>query len=123
VFLAGLATAYAHVGQFDDAWRCIREAQITDESSDAEVVRIAGEIALLEPNPDAAKPETCFYRALDVARQQQAKSLELRAATSMARLWRDRGNRKNGCETRQRPQRSTHLAWVSGRRSRYTAGR
>jgi predicted ATPase len=41
--------------------------------------------------PDAAKAEAHFERALEVARQQQAKSWELRAATSMARLWRDQG--------------------------------
>jgi predicted ATPase len=54
---------------------------------------MAGEIALRSPEPDAAKAEAYFERALAVARQQQAKSLELRAATSMARLWRDRGKR------------------------------
>ena len=42
---------------------------------------------------DPAKAEAYFKRALAVARQQQAKSLELRAATSMARLWRDQGKR------------------------------
>ena len=46
------------------------------------------------PNPDAAKAEAYFMRALEVARQQQAKSWELRAAMSMARLWRDQGKRE-----------------------------
>jgi predicted ATPase len=50
---------------------------------------ITGEIALKSPQPDAAKAEAHFERALAVARQQQAKSWELCAATSMARLWRD----------------------------------
>jgi predicted ATPase len=58
---------------------------------EAEVNRIAGEIALMEPEPDAAKAEAYFERALAVARQQQAKSWELRAAMSMARLWHDQG--------------------------------
>ena len=58
---------------------------------EAEVNRIAGEIALQSPEPDAAKAEAYFERALVVARQQQAKSWELRAAMSMARLWRDQG--------------------------------
>ena len=53
--------------------------------------RIAGEIALKSPEPDAAKAEEYFERALAVARQQQAKSWELRAAMSLARLWRDQG--------------------------------
>ncbi len=57
------------------------------------VDRIAGEIALLSPEPDVAKAEAYFERALAVAREQQARSWELRAATSMARLWRDQGKR------------------------------
>ena len=58
---------------------------------EAEVNRAAGEVALMSPEPDAAKAEIYFERALAVARQQQAKSWELRAAMSMARLWRDQG--------------------------------
>ena len=58
---------------------------------EAEVHRVAGEIALMSPEPDAAKAQAHFERALAVARQQQAKSWELRAAMSMARLWRDQG--------------------------------
>ena len=61
---------------------------------EAEVRRIAGEVALLSPEPDAAKAEAYFERALTVARQQQAKSWELRATMSMARLWRDQGKRE-----------------------------
>ena len=61
---------------------------------EAEIHRIAGEIALMSPGPDAAKAETYFERALAVARAQQAKSWELRAATSLARLWRDQGKRE-----------------------------
>jgi len=60
---------------------------------EAEVHRIAGEIALKSAQPDAAKAETYFERALAVARQQQAKSWELRTARSMARFWRDQGKR------------------------------
>jgi predicted ATPase len=58
---------------------------------EAETNRVAGEIALEPPEPDSAKAEVYFERALPVARQQQAKSWELRAATSLARLWRDQG--------------------------------
>ena len=57
----------------------------------AEVHRIAGEIALMSPEPDAAKAEAYLERALTVARRQQAKSWTPRAAMSMARLWRDQG--------------------------------
>jgi predicted ATPase len=65
---------------------------------EAEVHRVAGEIALKSPQPDAAKAEGYFQRALAVARQQQAKSWELRAAMSTARLWRDQGKRDEARE-------------------------
>jgi predicted ATPase len=91
-----LASAYAELGQFGEAWRCIGEAMAHVETTkerrwEAEVNRMAGEIALKSPTPDAAKAEAYFERALTVARSQQAKSWELRAAMSMARLWRDQG--------------------------------
>ena len=96
LWLSYLARAYAELGQFDDAWRCIGEAMTAVETTkerwcEAEVNRMAGEIALMSPEPDAAKAEAYFERALAVARKQQAKSWELRAAMSMARLWRDQG--------------------------------
>jgi class 3 adenylate cyclase/predicted ATPase len=94
--LSHLARAHAELGHVDDAWRCIGEALTGIETTkerwcESEVNRIAGNIALLSPEPDAAKAEAYFERALAVARQQKAKSWELRAATSMARLWRDQG--------------------------------
>ena len=94
--LSYLAGAYAELGQFDEAWRCINEAMTMMETTkerlwEAEVNRVAGEIATMSPEPDAAKAEAYFERALAVARKQQAKSWELRAAMSMARLWRDQG--------------------------------
>jgi predicted ATPase len=96
--LSFLARAYAELGQFDDAWRCIREAMTVVETTkerwwEAEVHRIAGEIALMSPQPDTSKAEAYFERALAVARQQQAKSWELRAAMSMAGLLRDQDKR------------------------------
>ena len=98
LWVSHLARAYAELGQFDDAWRSIGEAMTAIETTkerwfEAEVHRIAGEIALKSPEPGAAKAEAYFERALAVARQQQAKSWELRAAMSMARLWRDQGKR------------------------------
>jgi predicted ATPase len=91
-----LAVAYAELGQPDDARRCIDDAIDKVERSkekwcEAEVNRIAGEVALRSPAPDTEKAEKYFDRALAVARQQQAKSWELRAAMSLARLWRDQG--------------------------------
>jgi class 3 adenylate cyclase/predicted ATPase len=93
---ARLATAHSQLGQFDEAWRFIGEAinaaETTKETwSEAEVNRIAGEIALKSPEPDAAKAAAYFEHALAVARKQQAKSWELRAAMSLARLWRSQG--------------------------------
>jgi tetratricopeptide (TPR) repeat protein len=102
-FLSSLARAHAELGQFDDAWRSIGEAVILIEKTkerlhEAEVNRIAGEIALKSPQSDAAKAEAYFERALAVARKQQAKSWELRAAMSMARLWRDQGKQTEARE-------------------------
>ncbi len=96
--LSYLAKAHASLGQFDDAWRCISDAMQTLQTTkerwcEADILRIAGEIALQSPERDDAKAEAFFERALAVARRQQAKSWELRAATSLARLWRDQGRR------------------------------
>jgi predicted ATPase len=94
-----LSGAYAELGQFDDAWRCVGEAMTMVETTketwcEAEVNRTAGEIALKSPEPDTAKGGAHFERALAVARVQRAKSWELRAAMSMARLLRDQGKRQ-----------------------------
>ena len=98
-YLPHLAMAYAELGQFDDGWRCLSEAMTAVETTgerwfEAEVHRMAGEIALKSPQADAAKVQAYFERALTVARKQQAKSWELRAAMSMARLWRDQGKQQ-----------------------------
>jgi predicted ATPase len=98
-WLSYLARAYAELGQFDEAWRCIGEAITAMEATkekfwEAEVHRTAGEIALLSPEPDPTRAEAYFERALAVARRQQAKSLELRAVMSLARLYRDQGKRQ-----------------------------
>ena len=118
LYLSYLARAYAELGQFDDAWRCIGEAMTAVETTkerwcEAEVHRMAGEIALMSPEPDAAKAEAYFERALAVAREQQAKSWELRAAMSMARLWRDQGKRRRG------PRSSRSGLWLVHRRLRH----
>jgi predicted ATPase len=94
--LAYLATACADLGRFDDAWRSVDEALTAVEKTkerifEADICRIAGEIAMKWPEPDTAKAQAYFDRALSVARRQQAKSWELRAAMSLARLWRDQG--------------------------------
>ncbi len=95
-YLSYLTRAHAELGQFDEASRCISEAIITVQATneswyEADIHRVAGEIALTWPEPDAVKAEPYFERALTVARRQQAKSWELRAAMSLARLWRSQG--------------------------------
>ena len=97
--LSYLVIAYAELHQFDDAWRCIAEAMSAVESTkerwcDAEINRMAGEIALMSPSPDAAKPETYFERALAVARAQQAKSCAGRGRSSPRRMPRDQITRR-----------------------------
>jgi predicted ATPase len=94
--LSHLARAYAILGKFDEAWCCIDEAMTAMATAketwwQAEVDRVAGEISLMSPEPNAAKAEGHFERALAIARQQQAKSWELRASMSLAQLWRDQG--------------------------------
>jgi predicted ATPase len=95
--------ACAELGEFNEAWSYIDEAMTTVETTketwyEAEFHRIAGEIALMSPERDAVRAEACFERALAVARSQQAKSFELRAAMSMARLWRDQAKRDEAKE-------------------------
>jgi class 3 adenylate cyclase/predicted ATPase len=97
--LSHLARAYMKLGKFEDAWRSIGEAMTAVEATkerwfEAEVHRVAGEIALKSPKPNAAKAQAYFERALAVARAQQAKSWELRAATSLAQLWCGQGKRQ-----------------------------
>ena len=93
-----LAIAHRDLDRIDEAWDCIGEAMTAIETTgerwyEAEVLRVAGEIAIMSPERDAAKAEMFFDRALAVARQQRARSWELRAAMSMASLYRDQGQR------------------------------
>jgi predicted ATPase len=97
--LSYLARAYADLTQHDEASRCIAQALALIETTkerwyETEVHRISGETILLSLKQDAEKVEEKFGRALRIARDQCAKSLELRASMSMARLWRDQGKRQ-----------------------------
>jgi class 3 adenylate cyclase/predicted ATPase len=99
LWTSNLALAYGGLGKFDEAWRCIGEAMKVVKTTkerwyEAEINRVAGEIALRSPAPHGANAEEYFARALEIARTQQAKSWEVRAAMSMARLWRDQGKRE-----------------------------
>ena len=98
-----LAAAHAQLGQSADARRCIDVAIAAIGKSketwfEAEVNRIAGELTLVSPEHDATKAEAYFKQSLAIARQQQAKSWELRAAMSLARLWRSQGKMQEARE-------------------------
>jgi class 3 adenylate cyclase/predicted ATPase len=102
-FQSYLAKAHAMLGQFDEAQNHIDQAVATVESTGemvwaAELRRLAGEVALLSPRAEATQAQTHFEYALAIARQQQAKSWELRAAMSLARLWRDQGKAQEARE-------------------------
>ena len=102
-YLSYLAIAHTNLGELDDASRCVGEAISTIEATkerwyEAEANRIAGEIALRSPEPNPTKAQDYLERALAVARQQQAKSWQLRASMSLARLWRDEGKSQQARE-------------------------
>jgi len=93
-----LAEAAGHVGQVEEGLRLLTEALAAFETSGrgdmlAETYRLQGELLLRQATPDAAQAEACFQQALGIARRQQAKSWELRAATSLSRLWQQQGKR------------------------------
>ena len=58
-----------------------------------ELYRLKGALLLQQSADNHAEAQACFHHALDIARRQQAKSLELRAATSLSRLWQQQGKR------------------------------
>jgi predicted ATPase len=96
LFLSTLAGCYAELGKFDDAWHHIVEAAGRIKTSketwcEAEVNRIAGKIALKSPQPDVAKAEGYFERALAVCASTTSQILGNPRAMSMARLRRDQG--------------------------------
>src|SRR5215813_7274198 len=98
-YLSDLAKTFAELDLANDARCRIEEAMTAVEASkaswcEAEVHRTAGEIALMASERPAARAEVCFERALATARKQHAKSWELRAAMSMARLWFRQGKRQ-----------------------------
>ncbi|WP_375783956.1 adenylate/guanylate cyclase domain-containing protein [Bradyrhizobium sp. Pha-3] len=102
-YVSHMARACGELGRLDDARRHIDDALKAIETTgetwcESDVRRTAGEIALLGPEPDVCKAEAHFARALAVAQEQKAKSWELRAATSLARLWRDRGDHKEASQ-------------------------
>ena len=95
-FLAILAEAHEKAGQAEEGLVLIAEAlefvaRTGERDYEAEVHRVKGELLLARSPSDPAGAEASFREALDVARQQSSKSFELRAATSLARLWQRQG--------------------------------
>jgi len=91
-----VAEAVGHAGQVVEGLRWLAEALRAFETSGrgdlrAEAYRLQGELVLRQARPDVAQADACFHQALTLARQQQAKSWELRAAMSCARLWQQQG--------------------------------
>ena len=96
-----LAAAYAQVGQAEPGLRVIAEAKDLVAGNDehmweGELDRIEGELMRVQ-GASATEIEACFARAMAITRAQGAKSLELRAARSLARLWCDQGRRRDAC--------------------------
>jgi predicted ATPase len=97
-FLALLAEAYGQGGQPEVGLQVLAEAltlvAATEERWwEAELYRLQGTLRLQLPSPEASQAEASLRQSLEVARRQQAKSLELRAAMSLARLWQQQGKR------------------------------
>jgi predicted ATPase len=92
--LAVLGEAYREIGQVDEGLQALALVDKNEERWwEAELHRLRGELLLRQAVPNQPQGEACFQKALDVARYQHAKSLELRAAMSLARLWQHRGQR------------------------------
>jgi predicted ATPase len=98
-FCTVLADVSAHLGHPEDGLQALAEAhtlvqQHEDRYWEAEIHRLQGVLLLRRPGTPQAEAEAWLQRALDVARRQEAKSLELRAAMSLSRLWQQQGKRQ-----------------------------
>jgi adenylate cyclase len=101
--LALLAEAQEKRGRAEEGLRTLAEAfTLMDKTGErcweAESHRLKGEFLLRQDVSNAPQAETCFHQALDIAHRQQAKSLELRAVMSLARLWQRQGKRAEARE-------------------------
>jgi predicted ATPase len=98
-FLALVARAYGAGGQLEEGRTALAEALMAvaktgERFYEAELYRLQGALLLARSGEHHAEAETCFRQALAIARRQEAKSLELRAAMSLARLWQQQGKRQ-----------------------------
>jgi class 3 adenylate cyclase/predicted ATPase len=95
-FLSLLATLYGKTGEWEKAQQSLSDAMmemsgVGSRFYEAEVYRLRGALVLASPLDNHTEAESCFHQAISIAQRQQAKSLELRAATSLARLWQSQG--------------------------------
>jgi predicted ATPase/class 3 adenylate cyclase len=95
-----LAEAYGEKGHYEEGLHALTEALAVIDTTElrfcaAELYCLKGVLLLQQALPDASQAKICFHQALNIARSQQAKSLELRAATSLARLWQSQGKRQD----------------------------
>jgi class 3 adenylate cyclase/predicted ATPase len=93
ILLSNMAEAFLMVGDLAAAASALQDGFAFVEQSGeqywlADLHRLSGQVALLQAEPDRARAEACFAKAIEVARSQEARLLELRAATDLARLWR-----------------------------------
>ncbi len=98
-FLALLAEAHGIVGKPEEGLTPLAEAlTLVDKTEERfwepELYRLKGDLLLAHSAKNHAEAGTCFQKALDVARRQEAKSLELRAAMSLSRLWQKQGKKR-----------------------------
>jgi predicted ATPase len=101
-YLALLAETFAREGQITKGLDALAEGLATVAKNrirwwEAELYRLRGELLLRQAVAQPEEAEACFQQALAVARREQARSLELRAAMSLARLWRRQGRRAEAC--------------------------
>ena len=97
--LALLAEAHGTIGKPEEGLMLLTEALTLVETTgqrwcEAELYRLKGELLLQQSSGNATEAKTCFHQAITIAQSQQAKSWELRAATSLARLWQQQGKRR-----------------------------
>ena len=98
-FLALLANVHGRAGQQEECLSLLNEAldrvgKTEERWFEAELYRLKGNLLLSRPVEEHAEAEACLQQASDVAQRQSARLLELRAATSLSRLWRDQGKRR-----------------------------
>jgi predicted ATPase len=102
IFYALLVDAYGAAGQIEEGLDMVVEALALVEKTgfcfyEAELRRLQGELLLKQAAPASRQAETCLLRALDLARNQQAKSIELRTSMSLSRLWHQHGKKQEAC--------------------------